>query len=140
MATSGNNKTPGTKTRQLPRSKADKAAPIDVASSVLPALRECIDGLDPHLHWSIAERAQFAGHVGKAKGMSAAEVLSPFARHGLGMNRIGSPPGHAGRWRYAFFVDVQCHVQADAMRAAMDDLPNVAHRVAVLGSCRVAIP
>ena len=67
------------------------------------------------------------------------EVLSPFARHGLSMNRIESRPGHTGRWQYAFFVDIEGHVQDDAMRAALDELTNVAHKVNVLGSYPVAI-
>ncbi len=67
------------------------------------------------------------------------EVLSPFARHGLSMNRIESRPGHTGRWQYAFFVDIEGHIEDDAMRAAMAELANVAHEVKVLGSYPVAI-
>ena len=67
------------------------------------------------------------------------EVLSPFARHGLSMNRIESRPGHTGRWQYAFFVDIGGHVEDAAMRAAMAELAQVAHEVKVLGSYPVAI-
>ncbi|MCX7033518.1 MAG: prephenate dehydratase, partial [Arenimonas sp.] len=42
-------------------------------------------------------------------------VLSPFARHGVSMNRIESRPSHAGRWQYAFFIDVSGHVADDAV-------------------------
>ena len=66
-------------------------------------------------------------------------VLSPFARHGLSMNRIESRPAHSGRWQYAFFVDVEDHVEDEAMRHALDELAEVAHGVRVLGSYPVAI-
>ena len=66
-------------------------------------------------------------------------VLSPFARHGLSMNRIESRPGHTGRWQYAFFVDIGGHVDDEAMRGALDELATVAREVKVLGSYPVAI-
>jgi len=66
-------------------------------------------------------------------------VLSPFARHGLSMNRIESRPAHSGRWQYAFFVDVEGHVEDESMRVALDELGEVAHDVRVLGSYPVAI-
>ncbi len=66
-------------------------------------------------------------------------VLSPFAKRGLSMNRIESRPGHTGRWQYAFFVDIGGHVQESAMREALDELQDLAHEVKVLGSYPVAI-
>ena len=66
-------------------------------------------------------------------------VLSPFARHGLSMNRIESRPAHSGRWQYAFFVDVEGHVEDEATRHALDELAEVAPDVRVLGSYPVAI-
>ncbi|MEI2454992.1 prephenate dehydratase [Lysobacter firmicutimachus] len=66
-------------------------------------------------------------------------VLSPFAKRGLSMNRIESRPGHTGRWQYAFFVDIGGHVQEDAMREALEELQSLAHEVKVLGSYPVAI-
>ena len=67
------------------------------------------------------------------------QVLSPFARHGLSMNRIESRPGHTGRWQYGFFVDIGGHVHDDAMRLALAELAEVAHEVRILGSYPVAI-
>ena len=55
------------------------------------------------------------------------------------MNRIESRPAHSGRWQYAFFVDVEGHVEDEAMRRALDELGEVAHDVRVLGSYPVAI-
>ncbi|SFK64576.1 prephenate dehydratase [Lysobacter sp. cf310] len=66
-------------------------------------------------------------------------VLSPFAKRGLSMNRIESRPGHTGRWQYAFFVDIGGHVQEQAMREALEELEELAHEVKVLGSYPVAI-
>lgn len=67
------------------------------------------------------------------------EVLSPFARHGLSMNRIESRPGHTGRWQYGFFVDIGGHVNDEAMCKALAELEQVAHEVRILGSYPVAI-
>ncbi len=67
------------------------------------------------------------------------QVLAPFARHGLSMNRIESRPGHGGRWQYAFFVDVGGHIEQEAMRLALAEVDKFAQQVRVLGSYPVAI-
>jgi chorismate mutase/prephenate dehydratase len=66
-------------------------------------------------------------------------VLSPFARHGISMNRIESRPSHAGRWQYAFFIDVVGHVEDPAMKNALSELGEYAADVRVLGSYPVAL-
>lgn len=66
-------------------------------------------------------------------------VLSPFAKHGLSMNRIESRPGHTGRWQYAFFVDIGGHVLDPAMKNAIEELRQQAQDVKVLGSYPVAV-
>jgi chorismate mutase/prephenate dehydratase len=66
-------------------------------------------------------------------------VLAPFAKHGLSMNRIESRPGHTGRWQYAFFIDITGHAQEEAMRRALDEVAGFAQEVKVLGSYPVAI-
>ena len=66
-------------------------------------------------------------------------VLSPFARHGISMNRIESRPSHAGRWQYAFFIDVAGHVEDEPMRKALSELGEYAADVKVLGSYPVAL-
>ncbi|MET0814194.1 MAG: prephenate dehydratase, partial [Pseudoxanthomonas sp.] len=38
------------------------------------------------------------------------DVLSPFARHGISMNRIESRPSHNAKWEYGFFIDLAGHV------------------------------
>jgi chorismate mutase/prephenate dehydratase len=61
-----------------------------------------VQRLRPRPHLAAGVRARPAGR--------AVRVLSPFARHGISMNRIESRPSHAGRWQYAFFIDVAGHV------------------------------
>jgi chorismate mutase/prephenate dehydratase len=66
-------------------------------------------------------------------------VLSPFARHGISMNRIESRPAHTGRWQYAFFIDVEGHVDEGAVKQALSELGEYAAMVKVLGSYPVAL-
>lgn len=67
-------------------------------------------------------------------------VLSPFANHGLSMNRIESRPAHQGKWQYAFFIDVGGHIEDEAMRGALAELEPYAAEIRVLGSYPVAVP
>ncbi|NII10369.1 prephenate dehydratase [Oleiagrimonas sp. C23AA] len=67
-------------------------------------------------------------------------VLSPFANHGLSMNRIESRPAHQGKWEYAFFIDVGGHVEDEAMHAALAELAPYAAQIRILGSYPVAVP
>jgi chorismate mutase/prephenate dehydratase len=66
-------------------------------------------------------------------------VLSPFAKHGISMNRIESRPSHAGLWQYAFFIDVSGHVEDPPMRRALAELGEYAADVKILGSYPVAL-
>jgi chorismate mutase/prephenate dehydratase len=66
-------------------------------------------------------------------------VLSPFAKHGVSMNRIESRPAHSGRWQYVFFIDVSGHVEDDNVSKAMSELGEYASDVVVLGSYPVAL-
>jgi chorismate mutase/prephenate dehydratase len=67
-------------------------------------------------------------------------VLSPFARHGISMNRIESRPSHQAKWEYAFFIDLAGHVEDDAMKKAFAELKAQAAQIKVLGSYPVAVP
>jgi chorismate mutase/prephenate dehydratase len=67
-------------------------------------------------------------------------VLSPFARHGVSLNRIESRPAHTGKWQYAFFIDVSGHVDDDGLRAAVREIGESAASIRVLGSYPVALP
>jgi chorismate mutase/prephenate dehydratase len=67
-------------------------------------------------------------------------VLSPFARHGISMNRIESRPSHQAKWQYGFFIDLAGHVDDDAMKRSLAELGAHAAQVKVLGSYPVAVP
>lgn len=66
-------------------------------------------------------------------------VLSPFAKYGVSMNRIESRPAHTGRWQYAFFIDVNGHVDDDKVGRALSELGKYAAMVKILGSYPVAL-
>ncbi len=55
------------------------------------------------------------------------------------MNRIESRPSHAGRWQYAFFIDVAGHVDDAPMKRALSELGEYAADLRVLGSYPVAL-
>ena len=67
-------------------------------------------------------------------------VLSPFARHGISMNRIESRPSHQAQWEYAFFIDLAGHVEDESMKQAFAELKSYAAQIKVLGSYPVAVP
>ena len=66
-------------------------------------------------------------------------VLSPFARHGISMNRIESRPSHQAKWEYAFFIDLAGHIDDAPMKKALKELQKHAAQVKVLGSYPVAV-
>ncbi|WP_349998173.1 prephenate dehydratase [Stenotrophomonas lacuserhaii] len=68
------------------------------------------------------------------------DVLSPFARHGISMNRIESRPSHHGKWEYGFFIDLSGHIDDGPMQAALAELEGHAAQIKVLGSYPVAVP
>jgi chorismate mutase/prephenate dehydratase len=68
------------------------------------------------------------------------DVLSPFNKHGVSLNRIESRPAHTGKWQYAFFIDVSGHVNDDALKTAVEEIGQTAATVRVLGSYPVALP
>jgi len=68
------------------------------------------------------------------------DVLSPFARHGISMNRIESRPSHNAKWEYGFFIDLAGHVDDEAMQAALAELKAHSAQIKILGSYPVAVP
>ena len=68
------------------------------------------------------------------------DVLSPFARHGISMNRIESRPSHQAKWEYGFFIDLAGHIEDEAMQAALAELKAHSAQIKVLGSYPVAVP
>jgi len=67
-------------------------------------------------------------------------VLSPFAAHGVSLNRIESRPAHSGKWQYAFFIDVSGHIKDEALQAAVKEIEQSVAQLRVLGSYPVALP
>ena len=67
------------------------------------------------------------------------DVLSPFAKHGISMNRIESRPAHGHLWQYAFFIDVAGHRDESPLKDALDEIADKGDEVRVLGSYPVAI-
>jgi len=68
------------------------------------------------------------------------DVLSPFARHGISMNRIESRPSHHAKWEYGFFIDLAGHVDDEGMKQALAELEAHSAQIKILGSYPVAVP
>ncbi|HEX7113260.1 MAG TPA: prephenate dehydratase [Mizugakiibacter sp.] len=67
------------------------------------------------------------------------DLLQPLAERGLSMTRIESRPAHTGRWEYAFFVDIEGHVEDAPVAEAIEAARARAAEIKVLGSYPVAI-
>lgn len=61
-------------------------------------------------------------------------MLAPFAKHNISMSRIESRPSHQGMWNYAFFIDIEGHIEDNNVRQAIDELEKTASLVKILGS------
>ncbi len=67
------------------------------------------------------------------------KALSPFARHGISMNRIESRPSHHANWEYAFFIDLAGHIEDAPMKRALAELEPQIAEIKILGSYPVAV-
>jgi len=67
------------------------------------------------------------------------KALSPFARHGISMNRIESRPSHHAKWEYAFFIDLAGHIEDAPMKKALAELEPQIAEIKILGSYPVAV-
>jgi len=67
-------------------------------------------------------------------------ILEPLARRDISMNRIESRPAHGALWQYAFFIEVNGHVDESPLKDALDEIDAFAGEVRVLGSYPVAVP
>ncbi len=68
------------------------------------------------------------------------KMLEPLARRDVSMNRIESRPAHGALWQYAFFIDVEGHVDESPLRDALAEIDASGGQVRVLGSYPVAVP
>jgi chorismate mutase/prephenate dehydratase len=62
------------------------------------------------------------------------KVLEPLAMHGVNLTRIESRPSRKRAWDYVFFIDVDGHVEDEAIQRAMKALARHCELVKVLGS------
>ncbi len=68
------------------------------------------------------------------------QALGALATRGINLAKIESRPGRQRPWEYVFYVDVDGHVEDDAMRAALADLKRHTSMLRVLGSYPKAEP
>lgn len=61
-------------------------------------------------------------------------LLLPLAEGGVSMTRIESRPSQRRKWHYVFFVDIEGHVENDAVATALAQLEERAQLFRVLGS------
>jgi chorismate mutase/prephenate dehydratase len=61
-------------------------------------------------------------------------LLEPLARRGLSLSRIQSRPTRRKLWEYAFFLDVEGHVEDPPMAEALVELQAACASLKVLGS------
>ncbi len=66
-------------------------------------------------------------------------LLSPFARHGISMNRIESRPSRRRKWDYVFFIDLEGHAAEPPLADALAELEEGTSLFRVLGAYPKAI-
>jgi len=66
-------------------------------------------------------------------------LLDPLAKAGISMTRIESRPSRQGKWDYAFFIDVEGHINDSRLEAVLGQLGPASAMIKVLGSYPVAI-
>lgn len=62
------------------------------------------------------------------------DVLTIFGRHKVNLCKIESRPVPEVPWKYRFYLDVEAHVDDDAMTTALAAVGEVVHEVRVLGT------
>ena len=66
-------------------------------------------------------------------------LIEPFYRHGVSMTRIESRPSRRAQWDYVFFLDVEGHVEDEALGKALAEVESRASLLRVLGSYPAAV-
>lgn len=61
-------------------------------------------------------------------------VLDMLAKQGINMKKLESRPLRAEKWKYVFFVDVECDLTRDQYRDMLKQLSELCHTVRILGS------
>jgi chorismate mutase/prephenate dehydratase len=65
---------------------------------------------------------------------SLADALLIFKNRGVNLTRIESRPARKRTWEYAFFIDLDGHIDEPRVQEALADLRAASHDLAVLGS------
>lgn len=63
-----------------------------------------------------------------------AAVLELLAREGINMKKLESRPLRGEKWRYVFFVDVECDLGTERYTALVSSLRELCHTLRILGS------
>lgn len=63
-----------------------------------------------------------------------AEVLNLLAREGINLKKLESRPLRGEKWKYVFFVDLECDVSRGEYQQVLTDLRNRCHTLRILGS------
>lgn len=65
---------------------------------------------------------------------SLVTVLQLLAREGINMKKLESRPMRSEKWKYVFFVDVECDLEQERYRQVLEELGHACHSLRVLGS------
>lgn len=63
-----------------------------------------------------------------------AGVLNLLAREGINLKKLESRPLRGEKWKYVFFVDLECDVSRQEYQRVLSDLRNNCHTLRILGS------
>ncbi|HDQ40137.1 MAG TPA: prephenate dehydratase [Desulfonatronum sp.] len=63
-----------------------------------------------------------------------AQVLNLLAREGINLKKLESRPLRGEKWKYVFFVDLECDVSRQEYQRVLTDLRNNCHTLRILGS------
>lgn len=65
---------------------------------------------------------------------SLVRVLSVLAEHGINMKKLESRPMRGQKWKYVFFVDLECDLGREEYSKALADVAGSCHTMRLLGS------
>lgn len=80
------------------------------------------------------DRTSIVVYLEKDRPGALFAILREFAIRNINLTRIESRPSRRGLGDYYFFIDLEGHVEDDAVREALDGIEKAANMVRVLGS------
>ncbi len=63
-----------------------------------------------------------------------AEILNLLAREGINLKKLESRPQRGEKWKYVFFVDLECDLSRQEYQRVLADLRHNCHTLRILGS------